>query len=188
MHDLQDRAPPQQVLVSGVPADVGATLARGSVEPLITDRVAEVPGEGQWVRCVPGGRPGDLRRVVALVTDPGAFDGDLAEDGLEGGGPCPSAWDPIAALAVPPLEDQLLVGLLDEGAEEPALDLEASVRDERLDPVGEVLVLVGHGQGHPQAALQGECLTLTVDGTEGEGSLEVVDVTHGGFPYWHDKS
>ena len=48
-------------------------------------------------------------------------------------------------------KDQFLVGLLDQGAEEPALDLQAGLMDERLDLVGEMLVLVGQGQGHPQA-------------------------------------
>ena len=52
------------------------------------------------------------------------------------------------------LQDQLLVGLLDEGSEEPALDLKAGLMDERLDLVGEVLVLGRHGQGHPQRQLQ----------------------------------
>ena len=39
------------------------------------------------------------------------------------------ALDAAAAFAVPPLEDQLLVGLLDEDPEEPALDFEPGVMD-----------------------------------------------------------
>src|SRR5512135_3855264 len=72
---------------------------------------------------------------------------------------------------------------LEEGAEELPLDLEAGAVDARLDPVGEVLVLVGHGQGHPEPELQRERLTVAVDGSEGDGSLEVVGVTHGESPY-----
>ena len=60
------------------------------------------------------------------MRDPGPFDGDFAEDGLEGEGSCPVARDAATALTVPPLEHQFVVGLLDEGADEPPLDLEAA--------------------------------------------------------------
>src|SRR5437763_17125908 len=92
--------------------------------------------------------------------------------------------DAAAGLAVPSLEAQLQVGLLDEGPEESALDHEAGLMDGRLDPVGEMVVLVGQGQGHLQPEFQGERLALSVDGAEGDGSLEVVGVTHGESPYW----
>ena len=108
-----------------------------------------------------------------LVADPRPLDGDFAEGGLEGEGACPPPLDAGAAFAVPPLEDQFLVGLLDEGSEEPALDFEAGVMDEGLDLVGEMLVLVGHGQGHLQRQLERERLALAVDGAEGDGSLKV---------------
>ena len=81
------------------------------------------------------------------------------------------------------LQDQLLVGLLDEGSEEPALDLKAGLMDERLDLVGEVLVLGRHGQGHPQRQLQREGLIVPVDGAEVDGSLKAVGSTHGVSPY-----
>src|SRR5664279_1205366 len=55
-----------------------------------------------------------------------------------------------------------------------------------LDLLGEVLVLVRHGQGYLQFQAQGERLVGTVDGTEGDGRLEVADVTHGGSPYSND--
>ena len=118
------------------------------------------------------------------MRDPGPFDGDFAEVGFLGEGSGPAALDAATALTVPPLEHQFVVGLLDEGAEEPPLDLEAGAVDARLDPVGKVLVLVGHGQGHPEPELQRERLTVAVDGSEGDGSLEVVGVTHGESPYW----
>ena len=52
--------------------------------------------------------------------------------------------------AVPLLEDEFLVGLLDEGPEEPTLEFEAGLMDVGLDLVGEMLVLERHGQGHLQ--------------------------------------
>ena len=64
---------------------------------------------------------------------------------LKVNGRVPRCWC-TAAFAAPVLQDQLLVGLLDEGLEEPALDLEAGLMDARLDLVGEVLVLGGMGR------------------------------------------
>jgi aryl carrier-like protein len=49
---------------------------------------------------------------------------------------------------VPLLEGQLAIGLLDEDPEEPTLELEADLIDVGLDPVGEMLILMRHGQGH----------------------------------------
>ena len=91
--------------------------------------------------------------------------------------------DTGAGFAAAVLQDQLLVGLLDEGSEEPALDLKAGLMDERLDLVGEVLVLGRHGQGHPQRQLQREGLIVPVDGAEVDGSLKAVGGTHGVSPY-----
>jgi hypothetical protein len=184
MDDLDEGAPPQHVLVPGGLADVGTAPGRGLIAHLITDRVAKVPGDGELVRRAPGGRRGDLHRAVVIVADPRPSDGDLAEGGLEGEGSCPPALDAAAGLAVPALEDQFLVGLLDEGPEEAALDHETGLMDGRLDPVGEMVVLVGQGEGHLQPEFQGERLALPVDGAEGDGSLEVVGVTHGESPYW----
>ncbi len=44
--------------------------------------------------------------------------------------------------------------LLDENLEEPALDIKAGLMDERVDLVGEVLVLLWHGQRHPQRQIK----------------------------------
>src|SRR5512135_1909803 len=140
-----ERLPSQQILVSGVLADVGAAFPRGLIAHLITHGITRVLGDGELVGCVPSGRRWDLHRVIGIVADPGPLDDDLAEGGLEGVGSCPAALDAAAAFAVPTLEDEFLVGLLDEDWEEPALDLEAGVMDERLDLLGEMLVLVGHG-------------------------------------------
>jgi hypothetical protein len=52
-----------------------------------------------------------------VVADPDPSDGDFAEGGPEGIGPCAPAPDADAAFAVTTLEDQFLVGLLDEGPE-----------------------------------------------------------------------
>ncbi len=57
--------------------------------------------------------------------------------------------------------------------------------NERFDLVGEVLVLIGHGQGHLQPQFEREHLIDAVDGADGDGSLEVVGVTHGVSPYWY---
>src|SRR5208337_938090 len=97
---------------------------------------------------------------------------------LKVNGRVPRRWIPAAVL-----QDQLLVGLLDEGSEEPALDLKAGLMDERLDLVGEVLVLGRHGQGHPQRQLQRQGLIVPVDGAEVDGSLKAVGGTHGVSPY-----
>ena len=185
MHDLDDRAPPEQVRLTGVFTDLLEARARGVLAHLITDRVAEILGDMELVGRVPGARRRHLRRAIRLVLDPRPPDGDLTKGRLEGEGSCPPKPDARAAFALPLLEDQFVVGFLDEDLEEPALDVQARVMDERLDLVGEMLVLVGHGQGHLQLELQGEPLILAVDGTEGDGSLKVVDVTHGGSPYWH---
>ena len=153
MHDVDDRAPPQQVLVPGVPADIGTALPRGSIAHLIADRVPEILGDRELMGGAPGGRRGDLDRAVEVVADPRPLDGDLAEDRLEGERPRPPALDASTAFASPVLQDQLLIGLLDQGLEEPALDFETGLMDVRLDLVGEMLVLVWHGQGHIQREL-----------------------------------
>ena len=184
MHDLDDRTAAQQILVPGVLADVGVALPRGLVAHLITHRIAEIPGDGELVGCVPRGGRRDLDRAIAVVANPGPLDGDLAEGGLEGVRSCPAALDPVAPLAVPTLEDQLLIRLLHKELEEPALDFEPGVMDERLDLVGEMLVLVGQGQAHLEPEFERKRLTLAVDGSEGEGSLKVAGVTHGESPYW----
>jgi len=75
---------------------------------------------------------------------------------------------------------------LDQDLEEPALDFETGLMDERLDLVGEMLVLLWHGQRHPQRQLERECPTVSVDGAEGDGSLKAVGGTHGVSPYRYD--
>ena len=80
--------------------------------------------------------------------------GDLAEGRLEGEGSCPPTLDAGAPFTVPLLKDQFLVGLLDEDLEEPALDFKTGLVDLRLDLVGKMFVLVGHGQSHPQRQIE----------------------------------
>ena len=82
MHDVDDRAPPQQIPVPSVLADVGEALPRGSIAHLIIDRVPEILGDGELVGCVPGGRRRYLQRAVVIVADPRQLNGDLAEDRL----------------------------------------------------------------------------------------------------------
>ena len=74
--------------------------------------------------------------------------GNLAKDRLEGEGPCSTALDAGAAFALPTLQNQLLIGLFQEGLEELTLGFEPCLVNDCLDLVGEMLVLVGHGQSH----------------------------------------
>ena len=64
--------------------------------------------------------------------------------------------DASTGFALPVLENQFLIGLLDQDLEEPALDLKTGLMNVRLDLVGEMLVLSWHGQGHLQRKSQGE--------------------------------
>jgi hypothetical protein len=84
------------------------------------------------------------------VEDARPFDGDLAEGGLEGEGSCAASLDPGPGFAVPLLEDQFVIGLLDEGPKEPPLEFEAGLMDMGLDLVGEMLILERDGHGHLQ--------------------------------------
>ena len=151
---------------------------------LVADRVAEIAGDHELVRGVPGPSRGHFDRAILLVEDSRALDGDLAEDRLEGEGSRPLPLDAGIGLAVPLLEDQLLVGLLDEDAEESALDLEAGVMDEGLDLIGEMLVLERHGQGHLKREFNREGLIDPVDGAAGDGSLEAVSLARDESPSW----
>src|SRR5208337_3772296 len=144
MHDVDDRAPPQQTLVPSGLANVGATRSRGSIAHLITDRVPEILGDGQLVGCVPDGRRWYFDRAVLVVADPRPLHGDCAEDGFEGERSCPPALDASTGFAVPVLENQFLIGLLDQNLEEPALDFETGLMNVRLNLVGEMLVLPWH--------------------------------------------
>jgi hypothetical protein len=84
------------------------------------------------------------------VEDARPRDGDLTEGRLEAEGSSPPPLDAGIASAVPLFKDQFVIGLLDEDLEEPALELEAGLMDRGLDLVGEMLVLVRHGQGQRQ--------------------------------------
>ena len=48
-----------------------------------------------------------------------------------------------------------------------------------LDLVGEMLILLRHGQGYPKRQFERECLAVTVDGADSDGSLKAVGGTHG---------
>ena len=183
MHDVEDRAPSQQILVTGVLTDVGAAFPRGLIAHLITDRVPEVLGDHQLVGRAPSGRRRHLHRAVFLVDDSRPLDGHRAEGCLEGEGPCPPPLDPGIGFAVPLLKDQFLIGLLDEDLEKPPLEFESGLMNEGLDLVGEMLVLRRHGQGHLHGQFQRECLVYHVDGLERDGRLKSVGGAHGVSPY-----
>ena len=129
-------------------------LPRGLIAHPITDRVAEVPGDVELVGRVPGGCRGNLHRVIVIVADSRPPNGNLAKDRLEGEGPCSTALDAGAAFALPTLQNQLLVGLFQEGLEESTLGFEPCLVNDCLDLVGEMLVLVGHGQSHLELELK----------------------------------
>src|SRR5271157_5203683 len=65
-------------------------------------------------------------------------------------------------------------------------DFETGLMNVRPDRVGEMLVLSWHGQGHLQRQLERKCLTVILDGADGDGSLKAVRGTHGGSPYWYN--
>ena len=150
VHDVDDCAPPQQTLVPRVLTEVSAALPRGLIAHLITDRVPEILSDVELAGRVPGARRRHLQRAILLMEDSRPLNGDLAEGHLEGEGACPPKLDASATLALPLLQDQFLVGLLNENLGEPALDFETGLVDERLDLVGEMLILIGHGKGHLQ--------------------------------------
>ena len=85
-----------------------------------------------------------------VVADPQPLNGNFAEGCFEGEGSCSPALDASPAFALPVLENQFLIGLLDQDLEEPALDFETGLMNVRLDLVGETLVLLWHGHGHVQ--------------------------------------
>jgi hypothetical protein len=146
MDDIDDRTGSQQVVVTGVLTDFGTTLPCRLIAHLIANRIAEILGDHELVGRVPGDRRGHLHCPIVLVEDSRPFDSHLAEDCLEGEGSSAAPLDTGAGFAVPLLEDQLMIGLLDEGPEEPALDFEAGLMDMGLDQVGEMLVLGGMGK------------------------------------------
>ena len=98
----------------------------------------------------------------------------------------PYPLDASTGFALPVLENQFLIGLLDQGLEELALDFETGLMDVRLDLVGEMLFLLRYGRGDPQCQFECERLAVRLDGAEGKGSLKTVGGTHGVSPYWHD--
>ena len=65
-------------------------------------------------------------------------------------GRVPRRLDASTGFALPVLENQFLIGLLDQDLEEPALDFETGLMHVRLNLVGEMLVLPWHGQGDLQ--------------------------------------
>ena len=85
--------------------------------------------------CLPGNRRWHPDRAILLVEDSRPPNGDRAEDRLEGEGACSPPLDASAALAMPLLKNQFLIGLLDEDLEEPALDFETGPMDVGLNLV-----------------------------------------------------
>jgi hypothetical protein len=107
-----------------------------------------------WVGRVPGQRRGPLCLAVVIVADSQSLNSDVAEDRFEGKRACSPKLDAGVVFAVPVQNDQFPVSLLHEDLEEPALDFETSLMNERFDLVGEVLILIGHGQDHLQTQLK----------------------------------
>ena len=91
--------------------------------------------------------------------------------------------DASTGFAVPVLEHQFLIGLLDQDLEEPALDFETGLMNVRLNLVGEMLVLLVAWARRSPAQFERERLAVRLDGAEGDGSLKTVGGTHGVSPY-----
>jgi hypothetical protein len=79
-------------------------------------------------------------------------------------------------------ERQLLVGMLDEDAEQGALDFQTGLMDVGLDRVGEPVVLGWQGEGQLELEPDGDGLILRLARLEGNGSLGVVGGAHGEPP------
>ena len=108
------------------------------------------------------------------------LDGDGAELGHEGIGAGSAALDPLAKVAVTDLENDLVVGLLHQGAEQAALGLQAGGKvDVGLNAMGQMFILGGHGEGDAQSQFGGEDVVVKVDAVRGGGSLEAIGDTHG---------
>jgi hypothetical protein len=71
------------------------------------------------------------------VRDPEPVDGDGAEDRLEGERPSAAELDAGAALTPAPRQDQLPIGVLDQGCEQGPLRLQSGPMDMGLDGVGD---------------------------------------------------
>jgi hypothetical protein len=118
-----------------------------------------------------------------MVANPRPLHRHLAEGRLEGGGACPPPLDASAPLAVPLPQDQVFVGRFDQDLVQLTLEFETGPMDARLDLVGEMFVLGRNGQGYLQQQIDRECLTVTVDGVQSDGSLKAVGCAHGVSPY-----
>src|SRR5271166_5943053 len=99
-----------------------------------------------------------------VVADPRPLNGDFAEEGFEGERSCPPALDASTGFALPVLENQFLIGLLDQDLEEPALDFETGLMNVRFDLVGEMPVLSWHRQRHLKGQFERERLIVILDG------------------------
>ena len=106
-----------------------------------------------------------------------------AEGRLEGVGACPPPLDASASFAVPSLQYQVFVGRFHQDLVQLTLEFETGLMDARLDQVGEMFVLRRNGQAYLQQQIERECLTVTVDGVESDGSLNAVGCAHGVSPY-----
>jgi hypothetical protein len=110
MPNVDDRAPPQQTVVSRGLADVGAAFPRRLIAHLITDRIAEILSDRELVGRLPSSRRRYLHRTIVMVANPRPLDSHLADGRLEGVGTCPPPLDASAPFAVPLVEDQFFVG------------------------------------------------------------------------------
>lgn len=110
MHDVQDSGATCQVRLPSGQGDVQAGRAGGFVKHLVADRLAQPAGALLAVHRAPCGRGGDFGAAVAAVGDP-----DPVEDGLEVEGSCAPERNPPAALTGPRGQNELPVGVLDQG-------------------------------------------------------------------------
>ena len=106
-------------------------------------------------------------------------DGDGTERGDESVGPGAAKPEAPALVTVADLEDDLVIGLLHQGAEQAALDLQAGGADVGLDAMRQVRILGGHGEADVEPQVGGEGVIVEIDLLDGGGSLELIGDTHG---------
>jgi hypothetical protein len=118
------------------------------------------------------------------LRDASPLDLDGAEDGLEGKRGGAPANNPLALFAAAPRQDQFGVGLFDGVLEEAAFEHLPAPFDLRFETLGEIGILLGHGQLQADLGLKDEALVLDLDWLGSDRSLKLLRGTHGEVLLW----
>jgi hypothetical protein len=116
------------------------------------------------------------------MADPQPLNRDGAEDGLEVERPAVAELVPSAGFATPSRQDQLLVGMLDQGGEQGPSGLQPGPMDLGLDGVWQVRVLGRQVEADLEVEPDRDGPVVLLDRFEGDGSPGVVDGAHGRSP------